>query len=272
MRQISLLKILFIVLIFTTSNLFAIDKLEVIPLKHRTANELIPIVSPLLGKGSTVTGQGFTLIIRAEENDIKQVRDVVARLDQAPKRLRISLRRKKSGTTSGHDLGVSGTIHSGEASIQLGRDEPAKLRIYESTRRSVGNSTQTVHALEGRQAFIQIGQLVPVPERSVDRFGNQQESIKYINASTGFYVLARITDEQVSLDVSPHSITVNKHGQQGFNIQQAKTTLRGKVGTWFSLGGIQQKQHTNSKGITYSTQGRNGLNSEIQIRVDIIAE
>lgn len=272
MRHSLFLKISFIALAFITSSLLAADRLEIIPLKHRTANEVIPIIAPLLGKDATVTGQGFNLIIRAPAESLEQVRSIIAQLDRAPKRLRISVRQQQAGSLSGQDIGVSGTISSGDVEIQLNDSGPARLKLHESTRRSAKNGIQTVHALEGRQAFIQVGKLIPVPERSVDRFGNQQESIQYKNASTGFYVLARMNGDQVTLDISPHSISLNRHGQQSFDIRQAQTTVRGKVGTWISIGGVQQKRHSSSKGITYSTRRNDGLDSDFQIRVEVIPE
>ena len=272
MKHSLFLKISFIVLTFIANSLSAADQLEIFPLKHRTANEVIPIIAPLLGKESTVTGQGFNLIIRAPAESLEQVRDIIAQLDRAPNRLRISVRQHQTGTVSGHGIGASGTISSGDVDIQLNDSGPARLKLHESRQRSAKNGTQTINTIEGRQAFIQVGKLIPVPERSVDRFGNQRESIQYKNASTGFYVLARLNGDKVTLDISPHSISLNRHGQQSFNIQQAQTTVRGKVGTWISIGGVQQKRHSSSKGITYSTRRNEGLDSDFQIRVEVIPE
>jgi type II secretory pathway component GspD/PulD (secretin) len=242
------------------------------PLKHRMANEIIPVIKPMLGQDAAVTGEGFNLIVRAPEQSLQQVRDIISQLDRAPQRLRISVRQHQSDTVSRQDIGVSGTIRSGDARIQLSKPGPARLKLHESTGRSAKNGTQTVHTLEGQQAFIQVGQLVPVPERSIDRYGVERESIQYKNATTGFYVLPRLSGDQVILDISPHSISLNRHGQQKFDVQQAQTTLRGKVGEWLSIGGVQQKAHSSSKGITYSTRRQDGLDSNFQIRVEIIAE
>jgi hypothetical protein len=268
----ALLRVVFIILTFTSNVLLAADRIEMFPLKHRTANEVIPVIKPMLGKDAAVSGQGFNLIIRAPEESLEQVRDIIAKLDRAPERLRISVRKEQAGTITRHGIGASGSIRSGDAEIQLNDSGPARLKLHESVGRSAQNGTQTVHTLEGRQALIQVGQLVPVPERSIDRFGNQRESIQYKNATTGFYVLPRLSGDQVILDISPHSISLNRHGQHSFDIQQAQTTVRGKIGEWLSVGGVQQKSHSTSKGITYSTRRHDGLNTDFQIRVDIIAE
>jgi hypothetical protein len=261
-----------IILAFTTNTLLAADRIEMFPLKHRTANKVIPVIKPMLGKDAAVTGQGFNLIIRAPAASLEQARDIIAQLDRAPRRLRISVRKQQTGATTRHDLGVSGSIHSGDAEVQLNDGGPARLKLHESVGDSMQSGTQSVHTQEGRQAFIQVGQLIPVPERSIDRYGNQRDSIQYKTATTGFYVLPRLSGDQVFLDISPHSISMNKHGQHRFDIQQAQTTLRGKIGEWMSIGGIHQQGHSSSKGITRFTRRHDGLNSDYQLRVDIIAE
>lgn len=272
MKHTSLFSIVFIIMVFTTKPLLAADHVEMFPLKHRTADEMIPIIKPLLGNDAAVTGQGFNLIIRAPAESLEQVRELIVQLDQAPKRLRISVRQQHADTGNRDGIDLSGTIRSGDARIQLNDPGPARLKLYESTGRSEKNGIQTVHTLDGRQALIQVGKLVPVPERSIDQFGRQHESIHYKNATTGFYVLPRLSNDQVILEISPHSISLNRHGQQSFDVQQAQTTVRGKIGEWISIGGVNQQSHSSSKGITYSTRRNDGLDSDFQIRVDVIAE
>jgi len=264
-------RVLAILLLFITNMLLAADRIEMFPLQHRTANEIIPVIKPMLGEDAAVTGEGFNLIVRAPAASLEQVRDIINRLDRAPQRLRISVRKQQADTVSRHGIGASGTIRSGDTRIQLNDPGPARIKLHGSTGRSTENGTQTVHTLDGRQAFIQVGQLVPVPERSIDRFGTQRESIQYKNATTGFYVLPRLSGEQVIVDISPHSISLNRHGQQSFDIQQARTTLRGNLGEWLSIGGVQQEGHSSSKGITYSTQRQDALNADFQIRVEKIS-
>lgn len=272
MKYILLPGVMFMILSFAANTLFAAEQVKTFPLKYRTAQEVIPIIKPFLDKDSAVTGQGFTLIIRAPDESLKQINELIKQLDRAPKRLQISVRQQRADENTKRDIGVSGSIKSGDARIQLNEPGPARLNIYESNRRSARNGIQTINTIEGRQAFIQVGQLVPVAERNIDRFGNQREIIQYKHATTGFYVLPRLSGDQVSLDISPHSVSLNRHGQQTFDIQQAQTTLRGKIGEWMSIGGINQQDHSSNQGITHSTRRNDVLNSDFQIRVEIIAE
>jgi len=272
MKHAFSLGVIFIILTFTANALLSADRVEIFPLKHRAANEIIPIIKPLLGKDAAITGQGFNLIVRAPTASLEQVRDIIAQLDRAAKRLRVSVRSQQAEAPSRQDIGASGTIHSGDAEIQLNDSDPARLKLHESVGRSAKNGTQTVHTLEGRQAFIQVGQLVPVPERNIDRFGNQREIMHYKNATTGFYVVARLSDGQVILDISPHSISVDQHGRQRFNIEQASTSLRGNIGEWMALGAISQTRSQSNKQILSSSEQDRLHNSQLQIKVEIIPE
>ncbi|WP_126455262.1 secretin N-terminal domain-containing protein [Sulfuriflexus mobilis] len=260
----------FIAMLLISTALFAADRIEVISLKHRSVNEIIPIIKPLLGDGTAVSGQGFNLIIRAPESSLLEVRELIQQLDRAPKQLRISVRRQQADTVSRQDIEASGSIRSGDAEIHINKPGPPQLRLYETHGDSNNGGTQTIHVQEGRQAYIQVGQQIPVAQRSIDQFGTIHESIEYKNATTGFYVLGRVNGDHVTLDISPHSISLNRHGQQSFDVQQASTTLNGKLGEWMELGGLTQSEKNNQRGTVYSTRRRKDQDLQIQIRAEIV--
>lgn len=262
--------VLLLVINLTINAAHAGGRIELFHLKHRTAEEVAPIIKPLLGKDASVTGQGFKLIVRAQPETLEQVRELLAQLDSAPQRLRISVRQQQAGATGDHDIGAKGTIRSGDTRIQLSDPGPARIKLHESVEHSARNATQTINTLEGRQTFIQVGKLIPYPERSIDEFGSHRESIRYKNATTGFYVVARLHGENVTLNISTHNVGVNRHGQQSFDVQQAQTTLSGKVGEWLTVGGVQQKHVADKNSITYSSRRHDQLNSDFQVRVELI--
>ena len=67
------------------------ESLEQIPLHYRMAEELLPILQPLVPPGSVVTGTGNVLFVRADATTLRQVRDAVASLDRAPRQLLITV-------------------------------------------------------------------------------------------------------------------------------------------------------------------------------------
>ena len=55
--------------------------MEVIQLRNQTAEELIPIIRPLLGDEGVVTGSGYKLIVRAPAHRIEEIRKLLDEID-----------------------------------------------------------------------------------------------------------------------------------------------------------------------------------------------
>lgn len=246
------------------------DRIEVIQLQGRSANDIIPIIQPLLDPDTGLSAQGYKLIVRGSEQTISQVRDLVLQLDHPLKQLMISLRRGGRSIHSGNEFSASGSVQSGNSRLSVNGGHENNIRLHESRRSINNNSIRRINVTEGRQAFIQTGQLVPVGQRSVDRFGNQSNSVRYKNASSGFYVLPRLAGDRVNLDILQNSISIDRHGRQKFNVQRTGTTLSGKIGEWISIGGVTQQFSKSGSGILHSTNRNSNSDSQLYIKVDVI--
>lgn len=246
------------------------DRIEVIQLQGRSANDIIPIIQPLLDPDTGLSAQGYKLIVRGSEQTISQVHELVSQLDHAPKQLVISLRRGGRSIHNDNELSASGTIKSGDTRLSINNEHENNIRLRESRRSINNNSTRRIHVTEGHQAFIQTGQLVPVGERNVDRFGNQRSSVQYKNASSGFYVLPRLAGDNVNLDILQNNVSIDRHGRQRFNVQRSGTTLSGKIGEWISIGGVTQRSSQSNTGILHSTTRGANSDSQLYIKVDVI--
>jgi len=71
--------------------------LEVIPLRHRSAAEVIPALQPLLEPGGTLSGQSYQLFVRTSPANLADLKRVLDRIDVAPRRLRVSVRFEAAG-------------------------------------------------------------------------------------------------------------------------------------------------------------------------------
>jgi len=249
---------------------FAADRIEVIQLQGRSADEIIPIIEPLLEPGTGISSQGYKLIISGSEKTIQQVHDLVRQLDSPPKQLTISLRRGGVSSASRNELSASGTIRSGDARVSVNGGGPAKIRLHETRRSIDDDSIRRINVTEGRQAFIQTGQLVPVGERRIDQFGRESNTVRYANRTSGFYVVPRVSGEHVSLDVVQNNVSLNRHGKQTFNTQHTGTTLRGKLGEWISIGGVTQQSRQSRSGTLHSTHRDSSSESQLHIKVDVV--
>src|SRR5512134_3242773 len=113
MKRLSLL-LLFAV---TVVGLARADEVEVIQLKYRTAEQVIPTLRPLLEPGGGLSGMQSTVVIRASRANIAQLKQVVATLDTMPRRLMISVRQDAGGSFVQRGAGVSGTVASGDVRV-----------------------------------------------------------------------------------------------------------------------------------------------------------
>jgi hypothetical protein len=68
---------------------FAQAAIETITLHHRSAEQLIPLLQPLVEPGGALSGRDNALYLRASAGNRKQIRALVTSLDRAPHRLAI---------------------------------------------------------------------------------------------------------------------------------------------------------------------------------------
>ncbi len=59
------------------------QQLEIIELKHRTADDVLPNLRAFLEPGGALTGQGYQLFVRASAANARQLKQLLATLDRA---------------------------------------------------------------------------------------------------------------------------------------------------------------------------------------------
>ena len=125
------------------------QSLEVIELKHRTAQEIIPVLQPLLAPGGSLTGQDYTLFVRTTSTNLAELKRVVAQLDRAPRQLLVSVR-----TSAQQDLQRESVQASGEISTRGAR---ARVSGSDTNTTRQGEGVSSVIVLEGNAALINHG-------------------------------------------------------------------------------------------------------------------
>jgi hypothetical protein len=256
-------------------------QLEVIPLKHRTVNDVIPVLRPLVTPGGALTGTANQLIIKSTPANIAEIKRVLAGIDRAQRRLLITVRQDSAGGVSRDQRSLSGTWSSGDVTVS-GGDSGGSMRIgsrdangnhveYRSRSRrsdSENRNTYTVQALEGSPAFIRAGSLVPVPARTVTVAPGaavQRDTVEYHDATSGFYVLPRLNGDTVTLLVAPR---LSGGGPGGFDVQDVETTVSGRLGQWLRIGGINESSRRRSGGSFSDAQRQSQMTRSILLKVE----
>ena len=96
--------------LFLASQAFAQLKLEIIPLRNHTVEEMIPIVRSMLQGQGTVTGMRDQLIIRTTLRNLAEIKKVLAQLDRPLRNFRIIVRQGLEEDLESTDASISGDI------------------------------------------------------------------------------------------------------------------------------------------------------------------
>lgn len=267
--RLSILLVLIGSLLFTSA-VTANEKIEVIPLQQRPAEELIPIIKPVLRNGETVTGKGYQLIINAQPERIAELKGMVEQLDGAVQQVRIAVRRASPRDIDAENLRARTRVSVSNRNV----DARARARIYSTRTRSQDNDQYSVTTLEGTPAYVQTGESIPVPGGygyyggPVARAGIVSPGLWYKDITSGFYAVARVNNDNVTLHVSPQREALSNKGNGTINTSGLVTTVRGRLGEWLQLGGTSDSSSQRSRGITHSTRSREDDKTLWWVKVD----
>ncbi len=236
--------------------------LEVIPLRHRTAAEVIPILQPMLAREGSLSGFQGQLVVRTSPANLDEIKRVLASLDTAPRQLVITVRQEAETGRSASAAEISGSVGGdhGRVTIPGGReprgggsvvlrdgDDSARLDVREGSGSQADRNTQSVRVVEGREAFVRIGQSMPVRERQVQRsvvggrvVERTVETTQFRDATDGIYVRPRVSGDRVTLDISAQRESPSGRDHGGAKVQGLVTTVSGRLGEWIEIGGASR--------------------------------
>jgi type II secretory pathway component GspD/PulD (secretin) len=236
------------------------QSLEVIQLKHRTAQELIPALQPLIAQGGALSGQEYTLFVRTTGANLAEVRRVVAQLDRAPRQLLVSVR-----TATRQQIEREGIAVQGELSTEGSR---AQVAGVDRKSHVESGSLASVAVLEGNSALINNGSSVPVVTAVAGGTGRRAwiaAQTEYRELPNGFLVTPRVNGESVILDIQQRADSV-----RGGTIetQQLQTQVSGRLGEWISLGGVNQTRTSSDRAIGARGYSTHSDDRSLWVKID----
>jgi hypothetical protein len=125
-----------------------------------------------------------------------------------------------------------------------------------------------VQVIDGGQAWIATGQSRPVPQRQLIQTPAgvvSQETFVVQQAQSGFAVIPRVTGQAVTMEIAPQRETLGQGGMA--QSQRAVTTVSGRLGEWFELGGLAESSAADARGIGTATQARSSGSRSIWVKV-----
>lgn len=247
-----LMKRLFCALLMLSSVVRA-QGLEIIDLRHRSVEAMLPQLMPFVEPGGTLGGMNGKLFLRASGRNQAEIRALVASLDTPVRRLMISVRQE--GTDSGSDRGggVSGRV----AVDARGTALSGRGHLYQSDSRSRRDTSQQVQTIDGGRAAILVGESLMLPFRQVVMTPAGvvvSENFVQRELGTGFVAVPRLAGDRVTLEISPRDDAPGSM-PGSVNVQRLLTTVSGRLGEWLELGAAAGDQSGSSAGIaSYDAQ------------------
>lgn len=260
--------------------------LEIISLKHRTVEEVIPGLRPLLEPDGVLTGMHGQLILRASPANRAQIRQALAALDTPLRQLRITVRQSLESQAEKREAEIYGSVGAGNVSVAVppsgsggarAEVEAGKVRIgarlEDRDMNQFSRVSQEIRVVDGGQAFIRAGTSLPLTQRDViwGPYGRTvRESTVYRDVDSGFYVKPQVIGERVSLEINPVQQTLSAASPYVVVGQELRSNLTGRMGEWISLGGgdestEQENRQLLGKGMRSQTQA-----NQVWIKVEVI--
>lgn len=276
----------FCLLITFASAISIASGFEVIPLKHRPAQMLLPSLQAIASDGTQITAANNQLILKGDADQVAQIRALIETLDTPLAQFRISLRqnntRQQNNAAIGHEFeyqheSSSGNIRIGTTTLDGKPVRPTQSSnghsTYSSTTyvkkrstQSRGNTHQTINALEGHPARIETGKEIPfLSANSYDATVTED----YKPVITGFYVTPTASgDNRVTLDISAQKQKIRRTNTQEIDTAGFSSTINARLGEWINVGGALESAVNHRK----STGKRYRVNSSDQYQLELKVE
>lgn len=273
--QLSLFKFLLALLLLSISLCSAAAlEFKIITLHHRFAEDLLPVIQPIVGNEGTATAMQNNLIIRTSPEKMAEIEQLVANLDSPRQNLRITVNRQNSSLSARSSIEAGGNKRIGKTVISNGsypprQNDSVRIGIENNQNINSSNSSQFLQVLDGESAFISVGQSIPYTSEWMtltQRYISVQRSTEFADISTGFAVRPRSVGNQVELEITPRFAQLNQRGFIDFDT--LKTVIRADRGVWINISGIMQENDEVSRAILHSQTGGQSLNNQLLIRVD----
>ena len=239
-------------------------EMVVIPLKYRSAEDAVALLKPFMHPDGTISGTGYTLVIRSTAKNITDLKEILADFDTALKRLQISVSYDRQYVLQ--DMQADANVASTNGNVS------GQVNIQQTRRRQDVAGVQRIQVVQGQWANIQAGKQFPITQRQTNPDGTVTESVTYQHVSTGFQVFPQIADKDrnVILKIRPFHASMSREGHGQINSQSMETTVSAPLGKWVELGGIIQQLESGANSQQYSTGPRGEAAEGLFLKVDLI--
>jgi hypothetical protein len=251
--------------------------LTIIDLRHRRAEDVIPVVQPLVEPGGVLSGVDAKLLVRTSPANLAQIRAAVEAVDRPQRQLLITVGQGTVTDTSTGRARGSATIGGDNVQVGVNRPPSSQSGVQASVR---GGSQQaslsnlsSVRTLEGTETWIAVGQSVPFTTTTVTPgwSGNVQRSTSFRDVSSGFFATARLNGDLVTLEISPRQQQFQP-SRPGGTVQTrgANTVVNGRLGEWMQVGAVREASSGSETGLLVWGRQTGSAEYSAWVKVDAV--
>jgi len=274
-------KLFGLILLLVSINAWSGMIIETIPLSHRTAEDILSAIEPMLDEDGSLTAHGYNLIIKSTPANIKQIRTLIKDIDINPKQLRVSVSYldQSHQNDTARSVAINTTNQNGQielidpkqqdsGKLSVGNDKiKSTRRIYQTQSKRTKNSVQVMTIVEGYWGSISMGQAIPITTRSRNPDGTVTVSVRYDRIMTGFRIKPHTNGDNVTLTIQQQRQSPNQDTTT-FDSSEIKSVVSGKLGQWLFIGGTDHSENLNQSGLTYRTRVRSTNVNQLWVKVE----
>ena len=236
------------------------QQLTIIELRHRSVEELIPVLQPLLKPETALSGADYRLLARGDAAEIARIREALAVLDRAPKQLLITARYATRSEMAAQRDAIAARIGNAgvQATIATGRD----------SERTSGEHVSSLRMLEGQAAYIANGVSVPIVSAGVDARGRVGAVVERRELASGLRVQPRVNGDAVILEISAQQERLQS--ADAIAVQRVNTSVSGRLDEWLAVAGADETSRSRSTGIGARRIETASDARELWIKVELI--
>lgn len=223
----------------------------VLPLHHRNASEILPIVKELLSPEgrAAVDVQSNSLVLVDTPESIGKVRAFLERLDQPVRQAKVRVRFNEVDASRGRSLSVDGAVSGDKWRVSTGRRVRDGVEVRAQDRRmdQRGSSEFFILVSSGSWGYIVVGREIPYTQKWVElcrRYARVVEGVVIQRIETGMEVRPVLMGDQAEVEIMPRiSHEVPGRDRALIRFASASTRVSVPIGQWTDMAGADREQN-----------------------------
>lgn len=251
-------------------------QVEVIDLRFRNAEEVLPVLRPFLEPGGTLSALQNRLIVRTSPGNLAELRRILDTIDRRPRQLIVTVTEDEALALRENAAMIGGSIGGDGARVEapLPGESAARsgvgARVYRSESVGAGGAGRSVRVTEGQTAFVSIGQTRPSASTAIPTYRGpiviQSGAIR--SSGSGFEVKPRVSGDRVTLEIAVRGDRAGRLPGGAQEISRLETVVTGRLGEWIDLGGASALRADERSGLTARSSDAGSDTRRWFLRVD----